>query len=421
MGEYKVFMRKKIFFLLFFTVLSTAVQAQFWQSFNSILGTDESLQPVKTKVLIHPLLEGALLDVKGSYKIYNPMDGSCWASRLFKKSRFIQPTQGGLRWGEEFPGVYQLAFVPEDNQTTILVNGIEYKGSVYVYQIGDDQISIVNELDIEDFIKSTLSLQVTAPMEPEALASLAIVARTDAYYQRLQQKGKFWYQTAEQSNYKGYAVTFAGNGVERAVDDTKYLVMRDIVQSQYFPARWTKDSGGKTASYLNIFRRAAPGPNAGVEAPFALVNRQNTAWDLEISTNELASIFNLQDIDTVEVFKDPETHRVYGLRIRHNHGQKELDFASFQKAIGKRRGQDRLLSNDFQVKLEGNQVRFNGFGIGHGVGLCIYSAEQMAKQEQNASRILADFFPGTSVEMAAKELPSSNEVSVREQEGVYWR
>lgn len=424
-------MKRFFTFLLFFSISFTALQAQFWQSVSSILGMEESLQPVKTKVLIHPLLDGALLDIKGPYKIYNPMDGSCWASRLFKKSRFIQPTQGGLRWGEEFPGVFQLAFVPDDAKTTILVNGIEYKGSVYVYQIADHQISIVNELDIEDFITSTLSLQVTEAMEPEAMAALAIVARTDAYYQRQEQRGKFWYQTAEQANYKGYAVTLAGNGVEEAVNDTRYLVMRDIVQTQYFPARWTRDSGGQTAAYQKIFRKAVPGPGVGVEAPYAVVNRQNSSWNLELSTKELAQIFGLQNLETIEVFKDNETQRVYGLRMKYRQGmgqnlgqslgQKELDFLSFQKALGQKNGLDRLMSNDFQVRLEGDRVVFSGYGTGHGVGLCLYSAEQMAKKQQNASKILADFFPGTSVEMAPKELPSSNEVSVQEQEGVYWR
>jgi stage II sporulation protein D len=53
------------------------------------------------------------------------------------------------------------------------------------------------------------------------------------------------------------------------------------------------------------------------------------------------------------------------------------------------------MSSDFTVTIKDDTVIFSGFGKGHGVGLCLYSASALAQNGENAVKILSKFFPET--------------------------
>ena len=78
-----------------------------------------------------------------------------------------------------------------------------------------------------------------------------------------------------------------------------------------------------------------------------------------------------------------------------------MTFFDLQKGLGK----TNLLSNDFTISIEGNNITFDGYGEGCGVGLCLYSAKEMAKRGDTAPEILSLFYPYTHVEQI-RTLPS---------------
>ena len=104
---------------------------------------------VTVKVLIRENVEGALIDVSGGYKVYNPENGKVLSSGFQGKRYYLQSNSVGLKWGEGYPGIHQIKISPKNKKTTILVDGIQYKGSIVVYDI-DSKIQIVNEVDVED-------------------------------------------------------------------------------------------------------------------------------------------------------------------------------------------------------------------------------------------------------------------------------
>jgi stage II sporulation protein D len=72
------------------------------------------------------------------------------------------------------------------------------------------------------------------------------------------------------------------------------------------------------------------------------------------------------------------------------------------------RGEDFRLSLDptgrkiksaiFSVEKSGNQITFqNGLGFGHGVGLCQYGAQGMARKGKTYKEILAHYFPESKI------------------------
>ena len=176
-----------------------------------------------------------ILEVKGKYKIYDPNTTSHMGKGYTGKRKYIQPLSDGLKWGEEFPGVFQIMVMPDDKSTTTIVDGIEYKGRIYVYDIGGS-LSIVNEISFDEYVKTVLSSKLQQPLPEEALAALAITARTNAYFIKQNSRSDFWDIEAKQIGYQGYATSNPSSLIEQAVKATHDMVMS--ASTTPFMAQW---------------------------------------------------------------------------------------------------------------------------------------------------------------------------------------
>ncbi len=348
--------------------------------------------PEQIRILLEKEIDEILLEVKGPYYIFNPEDDSRITSGLLGKRFIVRSTLSGIKWGEEFPGIYQIRVVPRSKESSLLVGGIQYEGAITIYAIGN-KIHIVNEVPIETFVKCLLSPQFTYPLENEVMSAIAILARTDAYYEALRGKDAYWHLDAKEIGYMGSALNLPKSPIEKVVDQTKniLLVHSSAGASLPFPAKWTDHSAGKTASFSAIFRKESDFCSFSVEAPHAALDREEAKWQFSLSKNTLCQKFQIQDLKNIEHFIDKKTHKTYAIRLHQTNGYKDISFFEFQRGLGA----ERLQSNEFTSELKGDSVSFKGFGKGHGVGLCLYSASAMAQNGENAVKILAKFFPET--------------------------
>lgn len=197
--------------------------------------------PPAIKVLIAHDKIGALIEVKGKYRIYDPKTNECLGLRYLGKRKYMQALCEGLQWGEEFPGVHQLLIVPDNQEITTVVDGIEYRGSLYVYDV-EGYIHIVNEVDIEDFLHSMLAPLGQESHPEETLAAIAIASRTGAYYLKQNPKSAFWAVDGSKIGYQGYAVTNVRSELDTAIIATRYLIMTQGLTQEGkaipFPALW---------------------------------------------------------------------------------------------------------------------------------------------------------------------------------------
>lgn len=181
----------------------------------------------KISVLLAKSVNSAFLEVKGGYVVVRKDSGEV-LSRGTKGKRFvIHALQDGLRWGEEYLDIYQLAVIPTNPNTCMYVNGLQYKGGVSIYHVRDNQIVVVNEVPIEEFLKSTLAIRYDSDnLCTEAMRALVIAERTSAYLlSRAYNSGRPWSVVAEDVGYYGYSVTNRNNGIEGFVDDTRYMIL----------------------------------------------------------------------------------------------------------------------------------------------------------------------------------------------------
>ncbi|OGN65093.1 MAG: hypothetical protein A3E80_03770 [Chlamydiae bacterium RIFCSPHIGHO2_12_FULL_49_9] len=352
----------------------------------------EPIAPRNIQILLEKDAKEALLEVKGPYYIFNPHDGSRVASGLLGKRFMIRELEAGLKWGEEFPGIHQIYIKPRSPETTIFINGIQYSGAVAVYGVAGS-INIVNDLDIESYVKAVLTTQFPTPLEPEVMSALAILTRTNAYYNATKASTSFWHVAAQDGNYQGSALVVSNSPAEKAVDATRHLILVHPENGKNLPfaTAWTENSAGKTAPYESIFRKEAFAPEKGVEAPHAALARQESKWSYQISKKSLAQLLDVGQIKGIELFVDKGSNKVYAVRVKDVSETHDIDFFSLQNQIGP----NHLQSSDFTVSIKDDMVQFTGFGKGHGVGLCLYSASALAQNGENAVKILSKFFPET--------------------------
>lgn len=239
-----------LLFILALMPMTVTVEAGFWDNIVNTFWKPAQAMPPMIKVLIVHDEPGVIIEVKGKYKLYDPRTNEFISTRFIGKRKFMQALKDGLRWGEGFPGQHQLLIVPDDLSTTTIVDGIEYVGAIYVYDIGGS-ISVVNEVNIEDYLQSMLARQFLEPLNEETLAAIAISARTNAYAQAENPKNQYWAIDGRNSGYQGHAVTNRNTGIERAIKDTRYLIMSNAGKTEAdavpFFVQWNDGKGGRAS------------------------------------------------------------------------------------------------------------------------------------------------------------------------------
>lgn len=198
----------------------------------------ERFQAPTVRVQLFRGVEGALVEVKGGYNVYDPRTGKKLDSAYFSSSYYMNPTVDGLKWGQEFPGVFQLLLVPDKTNTTLLVGGTEYRGMAYLYQI-KGSLNAVNELSIDDFVASLLSTHIPQEItDKEALAALAIALRTETLNWMAQGKTPYWDLKAETVGYLGSSIERHDTPFMEALKSTRGLVVKNAKSPDLVNIRW---------------------------------------------------------------------------------------------------------------------------------------------------------------------------------------
>lgn len=209
--------------LLFFVFIMNAVvlHGGLWDCMTGCSGGGNKV-PSSVRVLVVHDVPSANLEVVGQYRLFDPYKNTYISSRFTGKSRPIQAFCDGLKWGESFPGLYQLKIQPKSKGTIVLIDRKEFEGSMYVYDVGGT-LSLINEIPAESYVRSILTNYQNMGLEKETLAALAIVIRTNAYYHVSNPKNDFWSVDGQKVNFLGFVPQNAT--IDNAVNETRYMVM----------------------------------------------------------------------------------------------------------------------------------------------------------------------------------------------------
>lgn len=213
------------------------------------------------------------LEIQGSYLLMNPDDNAILSRRIHGKSGTLQPLLTGLKWGEEFPGLYQIKIIPTQSDTEIRLNGRPYTGNLTIYDVGN-VLSVVNDLFVEDYVADLLTHSVSGEEPAEALAALAIAARSTAFYQAQHPRNPYWDIDGSTVGYPAptdFALSPAAmTAAQQALRATRYMVLIDPTSvNDAFYAPWAIEAppseGNKKVALLTQ-KAAVEGANKGLHA-----------------------------------------------------------------------------------------------------------------------------------------------------------
>ncbi len=271
-------------------------------------------------------------------------------------------------------------------QGDLLMNGTHYSGNIEVWK-GEKGLYIINELPLEGYVESVVMSEVGTSWELEALKAQAVIARTYAVNRKNANANSRFHLTSSVLHqvYKGNNSHIQ---IAYAVRETAGEIL--TYEGKPIEALYHSTCGGKTEKAEEVFGKSYPYLKS-VESSCEL--SPYWIWERRIPKDEIEKALNIRGLEGMAIVSRTSTGRARELAVTSESGQTTVKATEFRKLLG----WSRLPSTNFSIRANGASVVFEGKGYGHGVGLCQWSALQMARQGKDYKEILSFFYPGTEV------------------------
>ncbi len=272
-------------------------------------------------------------------------------------------------------------------------------GTVRVSRKGH-AVAVVNQVDLEEYVKGVVPSEVSAAWHPEMLKVQAVAARTYALYNKMLSAARDYdvVATIQDQVYRGRT------GVDRRVEDAVESTRGIVVTHQQAPiyAAFSSTAAGPTEDAVNVWANKDLPYLKGVECPFDLESPYYQ-WKASVKLDQLEHNlrhqgFTVGTIATITPIAYSRAGRVARLRILHSGGETILRGEDLRKAAG----YTVIPSTQFEVESIGAEVVFAGYGAGHAVGLCQWGAKELAELGYSYNSILQYYYPGTELHNAAR-------------------
>ncbi len=268
-----------------------------------------------------------------------------------------------------------------------------YRGRLLVWADQSTPV-VVNRLEMDSYLKGVLSTEMEASAPIEALKAQAIVSRSYARFNigRHITDGFDFCDLTHCQVYHGQSAETPPTN--RAVDGTRgeILTYRGLVVEAFF----SSVCGGLTATPLELW---------GFESPMQPVQDDlcrrspHFAWQYSLSAEEMLRILQAdartnpgRNLADVKVAGYGPSHRAMEIEIRGEQSQRVSGFTFWSVlAAGLKWG--KIKSTRFNIRHRSDQYIFDGFGFGHGVGLCQNGAIARAYRGDSYQQILTHYFP----------------------------
>ncbi len=285
------------------------------------------------------------------------------------------------------------------------------KINVYLHE--EDRIAA---MDLEEYLAGVIAAEMPAEFHIEALKAQAVAARTFAVKNMVafggvgyaekpgadittdfrQPQGQAWL-SEEKMKIRWGAAGFQKYWpkIKQAAEETRPFIV--VFQGKPINAVYHSTSGEKTASAKEVW---------GYDFPY--LRSVVCQWDkqspryLDVKPYSLAELDKRLGTDAktmaastggqvAQILDKTESGRVDKVRI----GNTVFDGKQVREKLG-------LRSNLFSIRQSEAGLEFITTGYGHGVGLCQYGANGMAKEGKTYKDILTYYYQGVSIEKAVK-------------------
>jgi stage II sporulation protein D len=277
-----------------------------------------------------------------------------------------------------------------DNTGDVLMGGIKYSGTIEVWK-GKKGLYVINEVPLEEYIKGVVAAEIKESWDIEALKAQAVVARTYSMYQKLNAGKDIPYHLTSSVLSQVYKGPSPSPSVTKAVNDTRGEIL--TYEGKPIVAFYHSTSGGMTEDAGEVFQQSLPylkpvRTNCEL-SPYYM-------WEKVIAVAEMEKALELKGITDIRIDSYTVSGRAKELKIFVEKGLDPVAISAveFRKKIGWERLPSTLITG---LSRNNGSFVFEGRGYGHGVGMCQWSALQMARDGKKYKEILEFFYPGTSL------------------------
>ena len=302
-----------------------------------------------------------------------------------------------------------------------------YRGDIEALPRPGDRFTLVNELNVEEYLYSVVPSEMPAYWPAEALQAQAVAARSYTLRRRprFRHRGFDLLSSVTSAHYRG--VSGEDPRSTEAVSSTTGQVLRAggrIIDAVYSAnsAGYTESSesvwGGKTPLVgvsdpklpeLTDLRPPAALYDWILRRPDSYSNHPTYSspsayrWKLLVPREEIELQLRRrgEDIGTLRALL-PEARgisgRVESVRLVGSDGETRITRDSVRSALGGLRSNLFVHSAGYSSTGRLEQILFEGAGWGHGVGLCQSGAAGMAADGYDAGEILSHYYPRATVD-----------------------
>jgi stage II sporulation protein D len=299
-----------------------------------------------------------------------------------------------------------------------------YRGGCTLSTHGDGRLTVVNTVDLEDYLRGVVPLEIGSHAPPAALAAQAVAARSYALARRGDgTRAECDFDVAGTQSYGGREAESAATDAAVAGTAGQVLMAEDrIVEAAYHAC-----CGGVTAAPEEAWgspevglsavldTRDGGAPHFDESALRAWLRTTPDAWCAGhplfrwTRTVSLADLLaraaawlkghrpsaHVGTLRAVSVTKRGPSGRATELLLHGDAGDAKVTGDRLRWVFGD--GDRALPSTLMTLESEGDCITVRGAGYGHGVGMCQAGAVAMARAGRSASTILAHYYPGAKV------------------------
>ena len=266
----------------------------------------------------------------------------------------------------------------------------------------------VEELPIDEYLYGVVSAEMPASFEEEALKAQAVVARTYTIYKIIHNGGKHgdadicddstccqawisekdrkdkWDDDEKESNW---------NKILNAVNSTKGEII--TYEGEPINAFFHSNSGGETEAPIDVWGGSGYPYLQSVSTSGEDAYSQYSS-EVELSKDEFVeeikevhSDFEIDfdEEDCIKIEEYTDGNRVKTIKI----GNLELSGVEVRTIMG-------LRSANFKITIDGDNIKFEVTGYGHGVGMSQTGADSLAKEGKTYKEIIHHFYTDVEIE-----------------------
>jgi stage II sporulation protein D len=289
----------------------------------------------------------------------------------------------GARLPQKDEGVERLAVSTGE----VLFGGMQYFGKIEIWR-GKNGLYVVNELPLEEYVKGVVSGEVGRSWDIEALKAQAVVSRTYVLMQKAYAvSAPVPYDVTSSVLHQVFKGGDVPEPIARAVEDTRGEIL--TFDGGPIVAYFHSTSGGITEDAAEVFGKSYPylkpvETNSEL-SPYFL-------WQKKIALKDMEKASGVKGLKDIGIDSHTASGRVRTFSFVNGSGSTKIAAKTLRQNLG----WDKLPSTFVtSIMRDNGAFIIEGRGYGHGVGMCQWSALQMARDGKTYRDILSYFYQGT--------------------------